>query len=67
MLARDKEIYPQKDLLNYLQSTMEEQIELKAKIQNQEAAKCKEKSHELNVEAFLERVNKYSDIKRVDT
>ncbi len=43
----------------------EEQIELKAKIQNLEAVVCQEKSHELNVEAFLERVHKYSDIKEL--
>lgn len=43
----------------------EEQIELKAKIQNLEATKCQEKFHELNVEVFLERVHKYSDIKEL--
>lgn len=43
----------------------EQQSELKAKIQNLETVVCQEKSHELNVEAFLERVHKYSDIKEL--
>ncbi len=80
LLARDKEIdnlveklFEEKVLGNLSAERLaklsakydEEQIELKAKIQNLEAVVCQEKSHELNVEAFLERVHKYSDIKEL--
>lgn len=42
-----------------------EQVELKSKIQNLETIVYEEKSHELNVNAFLESVHKYSDIKEL--
>lgn len=80
LLARDKEIdnlveklFEEKVLGNLSAERLaklsakydEEQSELKAKIQNLETVVCQEKSHELNVEAFLERVHKYSDIKEL--
>ena len=43
----------------------DEQIELKSKIKNLETIVYEEKSHELNVDAFLQRVHKYSDIKEL--
>ena len=43
----------------------DEQIELKSKIKNLETIVYEEKSHELNVDAFLQRVHKCSDIKEL--
>ena len=77
LLARDKEIdtlveklFEEKVLGNLSAERFaklsakydDEQIELKSKIKNLETIVYEEKSHELNVDAFLQRVHKYSDI-----
>ncbi len=80
LLARDKEIdtlveklFEEKVLGNLSAERFaklsakydDEQIELKSKIKNLETIVYEEKSHELNVDAFLQRVHKYSDIEEL--